>query len=244
MIAICHGATLPRPPASTSQASPIEGNVAHPHLTAILATVGSLVRHRRDLVINVLPQLMKLYARILELFGTPRTRSSIGGSEERVKRLVRRQWPIWLSGGLNEEDARAFARALETLISRTTIRSTSAGSDTSAGTMIGQLSKHAPVLLIAYVRAVAHPLSTIPAPVRHQLVPGIGAMCEAVVAGGKAMLGGAGSASGSGGASENRTAESIGEAFGLGEGAGGEGELIVWGEMWRAWRRSRYVGQG
>lgn len=200
-------------------------------------------------MINVLPQLVKLYARVFELFGIPRPRSTVGGSRERVKRLVEREWPVWLGGtgveeGLGEEDARAFARALVTLTSRTTVRTTSASNATPAGTMIGQLSKHAPVLLIAYVRAVAHPLSTIPPASRHELIPGIGAMCEAVVAGGKAMLGGAGSASGSGGASENRTAESVGDAFGLGEGLGGEGELIVWGEMWRAWRRSRYVGQG
>ena len=244
MLTICYGSTLPRMSTSIKPWQPKDNTATNMHLAAILATVNSLVRHRRDLVINVLPQLMKLYARIFELFGIPRSRSSIGGSEERVKRLVQSQRPVWHSGGFSEEDARAFARALETLTNRTTIRTTTASSDSAAGTMIGQLSKHAPVLLIAYVRAVAHPLSTIPAPVRHQLVPGIGAMCEAVVAGGKAMLGGAGSVSGNGGASENRTAESIGEAFGLGDGPGGEGELIVWGEMWRAWRRSRYVGQG
>ena len=244
MFTICYSSILPRMPTSTRHSTSIDNKDPNRHLAAILATVGSLVRHRRDLVINVLPQLMKLYARILELFGNPRSRSTIGGSKDRVRRLLQRQWPIWLSGGFNEEDGRSFARALETLTSRTTIRSTTANSNSAAGTMIGQLSKHAPVLLIAYVRAVAHPLSTIPASVRHQLVPGIEAMCEAVVAGGKAMLGGAGSVGGGGGASDNRTAESIGEAFGLGEGPGGEGELIVWGEMWRAWRRSRYVGQG
>ncbi|KAJ9111384.1 hypothetical protein QFC19_001152 [Naganishia cerealis] len=247
MLAVCHATILPaRQTAAAHQDShiPTSRDTAHPHLVAILSTVNTLVRHRRDLVINVLPHVMKLYARIFVLFGTPRGRGSVGASVERSKRLIKKDWPAWLSDGsalsLGAEDARLFARALATLSSRTTIRSTSTSSANQAsGTMIGQLSKHAPVLLIAYIRAVAHPLYTIPASSRHELVPGIAAMCEAVVAGGKSMLGGLGS-----GGNENRSAESIGEAFGLGEGAGGEGELVLWGDMWRAWRRSRYVGQG
>ncbi|KAJ9114638.1 hypothetical protein QFC22_005513 [Naganishia vaughanmartiniae] len=246
MLAVCYAAVL----RSQMKASPLNSrestsrDTAHPHLVSILSIVNTLVRHRRDLVINVLPQVMKLYARIFVLFGTPRGRGSTGASADRALRRIKKDWPTWLgdesADSLGAEDARLFARSLVTLSSRTTIRSTSTSStNTGTETMIGQLSKHAPVLLIAYVRAVAHPLYTIPAPSRHELVPGIAAMCEAVVAGGKSMLGGLGA-----GGNENRSAESVGEAFGLGEGPGGEGELILWGDMWRAWRRSRYVGQG
>jgi hypothetical protein len=246
MLAVCYSSVL-RPPTTLPRLDHREStskDTAHPHLVSLLSLVNTLVRHRRDLVINVLPQVMKLYARIFVLFGAPRARGSTGASADRAIRRIKTDWPSWLvedtAESLGAEDARLFARALVTLSSRTTIRSTSTSStNTGAGTMIGQLSKHAPVLLIAYVRAVAHPLYTIPASSRHELVPGIAAMCEAVVAGGKSMLGGLGA-----GGNENRSAESIGEAFGLGEGPGGEGELVLWGDMWRAWRRSRYVGQG
>ncbi|KAJ9095632.1 hypothetical protein QFC21_005504 [Naganishia friedmannii] len=246
MLAVCYASVL-RTQTTVSRLKSREStsrDTAHPHLVSILSIVNTLVRHRRDLVINVLPQVMKLYARIFVLFGAPRGRGSTVASADRAIRRIKKDWPSWLvddsAESLGAEDARLFARALVTLSSRTTIRSTSTSStNTGTGTMIGQLSKHAPVLLIAYVRAVAHPLYTIPASSRHELVPGIAAMCEAVVAGGKSMLGGLGA-----GGNENRSAESIGEAFGLGEGPGGEGELVLWGDMWRAWRRSRYVGQG
>lgn len=140
---------------------------------------------------------------------------------------------------LDETSAGVFARALSSLTARTTVRrpmgdksGEATDVDRDTGTLTGQLSKHAPTILVAHARAVAAPLSTIPAKVRKHLQPGLFALCEAISAGGKAQQ--RGSSSGQG----------IGEAFGLGEGSNAEAEWEVWGELWNAWAGKRYAGQG
>jgi hypothetical protein len=107
-------------------------------------------------------------------------------------------------------------------------------SDKASDTLVGPLSKHAPALLVAYVRAVVDPLMGIPLDMRQDLESGIHALCEAVVAGGKAQFG-------------KSDGFGVGDAFGLGDGKDGrdaDSEMQVWAEVWGNWRKRRYVGQG
>ena len=91
------------------------------------------------------------------------------------------------------------------------------------------IMKHVPALLIAYVRIVA--TTRISRDVRKDLETGLFVVCDIVTAGGRIH-------------SRGREGEAIGEAFGLGEGPGGEAERDVWAELWRSWAAKRYTGQG
>lgn len=189
----------------------------------ILSIVNDLVRHRRDLVVEQLQLLVATLSRTFSLFLADR----------RAQRdMIASTRPRWMQDPLGIDAARELARVFVTLTSRTVIRSQ--GKDTrSIGTMVGELSKHAPVLLIAYVRAVSHPRGMMPVDVRNALEPGLLALCEAVNAGGKAQYG-------------MKGGEGVGDAFGLGEGEPDtkERETSVWGELWRKWQSKRYIGQG
>ena len=200
-------------------------------LRVVLKIVNTLARHRRDLVVHQLPLVVATLAKILPLLTQPRpTVTSM-----RLRETIISSWPSWMAMGgeaLGVSEARELARVMVTLTSRTTVRS-HAKDSASVGTMVGQLSKHAPALLMAYVRAVAHPYGMVPAEVRNALEPGLLALCETIHAGGKAqfgMLGGQG----------------VGDAFGLGEGDSEtrEAEVEVWAELWRKWQSKRYTGQG
>ncbi|GFZ47977.1 hypothetical protein JCM24511_05724 [Saitozyma sp. JCM 24511] len=87
------------------------------------------------------------------------------------------------------------------------------------------LAKHAPAILVAYVRAAGDPRSPLPPSVRSSLQPGLLALCDAVP-------------------SDQHRYELVGLPWGLGEGPGGEAETQLWGDLWRLWRARRYKGQG
>lgn len=209
-------------------------------LTLVLSTCSSLVRHRRDLIVNILPHLMKLYSRVFTLFVRPR---AIAGSGK-LRSIVINRRPNWL-GPLDEDcldvnSAAAVARSISTLTGRTTIRRgknddgsklRSSGMERDLGSLVGQLSKHAPGVLVAYTKAVADPLAGIPVGARREMEPGLFALCEAITAGGKAQYG-------------KGPGEGVGEAFGLGEGDNSDAEYEVWVDLWQRWSKKRYAGQG
>lgn len=173
------------------------------------------------------------------LFALPR--ASIGSGK--LRNIVINRRPKWMgpqdNDCLGEQEASSFARAMGTLTGKSTIRrGKTAGESTSAqhldrdlGSLVGQLSKHAPGVLVAYVRAVADPLSGLPQAVRGELEPGLYALCEAITAGGKAQYG-------------KGPGEGVGEAFGLGEGDNADTEYEVWVDLWQRWTNKRYAGQG
>ena len=173
------------------------------------------------------------------LFAYPR--ASVGSGKLRSIVISRR--PKWMgpedSDCLRDQEASAFARAIGTLTGRSTIRrgkSTNESTpgnqlDRDLGSLVGQLSKHAPGVLVAYVRAVADPLCGLPQTVRGELEPGLFALCEAITAGGKAQFG-------------KGPGEGVGEAFGLGEGDNADTEYEVWVDLWQKWTNKRYTGQG
>lgn len=205
--------------------------------TSIITITSSLVRQRRDLIVDLLPLLVTVHSRLIPLFSLPR-RTGEGAS--RAQKRVLESWPIWLTSvdsehWLGKEEAREFARALTGMTSRTTIRtmaeSNPASNINTSGTMVGELSKHAPAILVSYTRALASPYSSVPLEVRRELEPGLFALCEAVTSGGKALFG-------------IKGGESSGDAFGLGEGGNTDAEWEVWGDLWRRWRGRRYTGGG
>ena len=93
------------------------------------------------------------------------------------------------------------------------------------------LAKHAPSILVAYVRAASDPLASLSIDVRRQLEPGVFALCDVMTSRGRA---------------EGRGSEGkgIGLPFGLGEGDTGEAEKELWADMWRSWSKKRYLGLG
>ncbi|WVR08691.1 hypothetical protein IAU60_005749 [Kwoniella sp. DSM 27419] len=139
------------------------------------------------------------------------------------------------------KDTEAIRRVIRAMFSRTSdpdiwaellkivaehrMRQASQGHETSP------IAKHAPVVLLAYVRAGAGLHLGLHPAVRKELEPGIHAFCNLVTSGGRIQARG-------------REGEGLGTPFGLGDGPGGEGEKELWAEMWRSWGRSRYMGQG
>ncbi len=118
------------------------------------------------------------------------------------------------------EDQRAvsIARLLQTMLGGST-----------KSTFHKAVVKHLPAVLVAYVRVLA--TSHIPLNVRRGLQPGLFDICDLVTAGGRVQ-------------SRGREGEGLGDAYGLGEGPGGEAEREVWADLWKTWANSRYVGQG
>jgi hypothetical protein len=206
----------------------------------VLSICNSLVRHRRDLVSNLLPHLMKVYSKSLDLFQRPRAAAGSG----KLRNIIVQRRPTWLASSdeacLGESAAAVFSRTLVTLTGRTTIRRARTDAiakghqnalDRDLGSLVGQLSKHAPGILVGYVKVVADPFASIPIKVRRSIEPGLFALCEAVTAGGKAQYG-------------KTPGEGVGEAFGLGEGENADAEYEVWGDLWQRWSGKRYTGQG
>jgi hypothetical protein len=188
-----------------------------------LNTVYTLARHRPDLVLATLPLITAFLASVFAVLQSPR--AAIGG---KVRARAVARWPAWIADGqeLGDNEAKRFARVLTTLSSRSS-RTAAAGSQDKIS-LSGPFAKHAPALLVAYVRAVADSVSGLSTAVRKELEPGLFALCEVITAGGRA---------------EGREGEGVGEPFGLGE-VGGDAEREVWADLWRRWGKERYVGQG
>jgi hypothetical protein len=87
-------------------------------------------------------------------------------------------------------------------------------------------SKHAPAILVAYVRSVVRPKVPLAIPTRKALQTSVYTICDSVV-----RL-----------QNRGREGEGIGIPFGLGE--TGEAEQEIWADLWKQWAKQRYKGQG
>lgn len=179
-----------------------------------------LVRHRRDLVVHSSPHL----AAVLEhLIGCLRAvRPNLGG---RQHRLLANSLPGWLNVSaqpLGASEAKALARLLTSLTAKTIPRVPAhlqaAASNQKADSLAGPLAKHAPFLLLAYVRLLTDLSSVVSPLLRRELEPGVGAVCE--------MVG-------------DRDRDAI--MVGGGLDAGGKGVLKM---VWNEWDSKRYAGRG
>lgn len=88
----------------------------------------------------------------------------------------------------------------------------------------GPFSKHAPMVLVEYVRCLAR--TTVSPSTRRVLQNSMFKICDAVV-----RL-----------HDRGREGEGMGMPYGLGE--AGEAEKEIWAELWRQWSKSRYKGLG
>lgn len=86
--------------------------------------------------------------------------------------------------------------------------------------------KHAPAVLLAYVRNVSRPHTLLSIASRKTLQTSVYTICDAVIHS----------------QDRGREGEGIGVPYGLGE--NGEAEQEIWADLWRQWSKQRYKGQG
>ncbi|KAL1952185.1 hypothetical protein VTO73DRAFT_1334 [Trametes versicolor] len=135
--------------------------------------LSALVRLRRDLVLNTLPQLGFVLRQLVSCLRS--LRPQLGGKQ---RRLVLDTLPRWLApaNALGALESRALARLLTTLTVKTMVRGHDAAQKPEA--LVRPFSKHAAYVLTAYVDAVGDPLCFVPGPVRKELQPGLFALCD------------------------------------------------------------------
>ncbi|KAJ6509305.1 Urb2/Npa2 family-domain-containing protein [Mycena vitilis] len=142
----------------------------------ITVIVGALIRLRRDLVSLTLPNLAMVLQQLTATIRRPRPQL---GAKQTA--LVTDTLPRWINAAfpVGREEGKALARLLETLTSKTTIRSHSSTTDAQrAESLARPFSKHAAYIIQAYIDAMNDPLCILPAELRKELRPGLFALCN------------------------------------------------------------------
>jgi hypothetical protein len=121
---------------------------------------------------------------------------------------------------IQETSAISLSRLLSTFGSRRSAKSTR---DTALAL---PFSKHAPAVLVAYVRSVTRPHNPLAIATRRTLQMSVYTLCDAVIRS----------------QDRGREGEGIGTPYGLGE--TGEAEQEIWADLWKQWAKQRYKGQG
>lgn len=185
---------------------------------SLVAATTSLIRLRRDLVAPTLPHLTQVLRLLLSALRSPRPQ--LGAKQLRD---VCGELPRFISaradgsGGLGADEARAFARLLTALATKTTI----VGRGHETASLARPFAHHAPGVLLAYVSAAAAPLTVLPLAVRRELEPGVFALCG--IAG-----------------EHGRDSLMAGTAGGQLDAAG----KAVFKALWKEFEKQRYVGTG
>ncbi|GAA5909416.1 hypothetical protein JCM8208_005736 [Rhodotorula glutinis] len=182
----------PSSAAPGSSTSPDDAHAASQLYQALVAAVGHIVRHRKDHVVPLFPLLIATLSALLSVLrraglGTlgaslddGESSASLGQLAEREARTTFPSW-IWAGGAqaVGKAEAKALGRLLGSLTAKTT--TTTAGkrkhgaADDSSSTntsLAAPLSKHAPFLLLNYLRACVHPTCPIPSTLRTELQGG------------------------------------------------------------------------
>jgi len=207
------------------QPSPATEHTEHtyPELYLQIASVASaLVRNRRDLVAASLPHLALILCRLVSALKSPRP--NLGRKQSDI---VTSSLPGWVTSAepLGEVEAKALSRLISALTTKTTLRSHFSGSVPSSGSrsleaeaksLTKAFSKHAPSVLLAYIRAVNDPLCLISRGVRDELTSGLYALCG--------MMG-------------EKSRDSITPVLDNG------GKMILMA-LWASYQKQRYVGHG
>ncbi|KAJ6574877.1 Urb2/Npa2 family-domain-containing protein [Mycena capillaripes] len=137
---------------------------------------GALIRLRRDLVTLTLPNLGMVLQQLIATIRRPRPQL---GAKQTA--LVTDTLPRWVNATfpVGPEEGKALARLLETLTTKTTIRSHSSATDAQrAESLARPFSKHAAYIIKAYIDAMNDPLCILPAELRKELRPGLFALCN------------------------------------------------------------------
>lgn len=204
---------------SLAGASQHFATTAQPVFQELVAVVSALVRLRRDLVVSTLPHLGIILRRLVLCL--KHLQPQLGAKQ---RRIVADTLPRWVSpdAPLGADDARAVARLLTTLTTKTVARThqhqAAAASETQkAESLARPFAKHAMVVLGAYVEALNDPLAFLPSDIRRELQPGLFALCE--------MMG-----------EQNRDAMMVATID-----AGGK---TVMKTLWKEYEKQRYTGKG
>lgn len=198
--------------------SPTPSHITLPHIyLSITSCTTSLIRHRRDLVASTAPHLSAIVTQLIWCLRS--TRPNLGGRQTRSVVETLPGWIDVVSHPLGTEEARSLARLLTSLTAKTIPRTHAhTTTSTKAESLATPLSKHAPFLLLAYVRLLTDLNSVVPSLMRRELEPGVGALCQ--------MVG-----------EKDRDAIMIGGGLD----GGGKGVLKM---VWAEWESGRYVGKG
>ncbi|KAJ7655049.1 Urb2/Npa2 family-domain-containing protein [Mycena polygramma] len=142
----------------------------------ITVIVGALIRLRRDLVSLTLPNVAMVLQQLVATIRRPRPQL---GAKQTA--LVTDTLPRWINAAfpVGPEEGKALARLLETLTTKTTVRSHSSSTDAQrAESLARPFSKHAAYIIQAYIDAMNDPLCILPAELRKELRPGLFALCN------------------------------------------------------------------
>lgn len=214
--------------------SPTPASLTSSLFLSLVTTVDHLVRHRKDHITPLFPSLVATLSPILSAlrlsgFGTTGSSSDESPSAnvgKRAEREARATFPAWVWDGgptsIGRTEARAVGRLLAGLSAKTAStslkRKHGEGKEVGVSSLAAPLSKHAPFILLPYLRACVSAVAPIPAPVRGELM---GGWFEVMDAMGKWEK------------------EALMKGF-LGEDE--EAERGVLRGMWRTWEKERYRG--
>lgn len=184
-------------PTSAASPSPQPAATQVGDLYRTLVTVVTLlVRHRKDHIVPLFPLLVSTissFTSILRRAGFGTTGSDLAIDEidlsvalgHRAEREARTTFPSWVweggAKGIGRLEARSLGRLLGALTTKTTSQTVKRKKDASAGgedgpttttSLVAPLSKHAPFLLLTYLRACVHATCPIPSALRSELQGG------------------------------------------------------------------------
>lgn len=229
---------------SSLPSTPTTSTTSSSLFNSLVSIVAHLVRHRKDHISPLFPHLVSALSSSLTVlrrsgFGTTGTATStsadtIEGAEivislgRRAEREAKATFPFWAweggVEGVGKNEATAVGRLLGSLSAKTTTtlkrKATDDGSTPSTTTvsLVAPLSKHAPFIILPYLRACVHATCPIPSAVRKELQ---GGWFEVMDAMGKWER------------------EALMKGF-LGEDE--EAERGVLRAMWKSWEKERYRG--
>jgi hypothetical protein len=150
---------------------------SRPTFYYVVSIISSIIRLRRDLIMNALPHLGLLLRRLILCFR--QQRPQLGAKQSRQ---VADSLPVWVSptDSLGSDNAHTMSRLLESLATKTVVRTFAApppGSEAAATSLARPFSKHAASVIQAYVDAISDPLCTMSASLRKELRPGLFVLC-------------------------------------------------------------------
>lgn len=195
----------PSPKSSGIAGRPSHAPAVSELFLTLATTVGHIVRHRKDHLVTLFPSLTSVLSAFLSTLrraGAGTLGSALEGEDEtssivvghRAEREAKATFPAWIwEGGreaIGRNEARAVGRLLGSLTAKTTTTtaskrksaiSTVHAEDASTNTSLAApLSKHAPFLLLDYLRACVHPTCPIPSALRAELQGGWSEILDAM----------------------------------------------------------------
>lgn len=142
----------------------------------IVATLSSLVRLRRDLVVITLPHLSNIIRRLLFALRGPRP---LLGAKQYT--IVADSFPVWIkpSHPLGVEESKGLSRLITLFSTKTLVRVHGPSAELSKPESLARpLSKHVACILQAYFEVLNDPLCVLPADIRRELQPGLFVLCD------------------------------------------------------------------